>query len=85
MSGWYVYMVRCADKSLYTGITTDPERRLKEHNHNDRLAAVYTRHRRPVCLVHQEYYPGRAEALRRECEIKKLSRRGKLILSRQVE
>jgi len=74
MSAWYVYMVRCADRSLYTGITLDPERRVAEHNSNDRLAARYTRVRRPVQLVYREMYHSRAEAQSRECALKRLSR-----------
>ncbi|MFC6669156.1 GIY-YIG nuclease family protein [Marinobacterium aestuariivivens] len=77
---WFVYMLRCADGSLYTGVTTDPERRLREHNDDNRLGARYTRARRPVELAWQEPQPGRGEALRREIEIKALTRRAKLAL-----
>lgn len=81
--GWFVYMVRCADQSLYTGITTDVIRRVREHNSGSRLASRYTRSRQPVCLVYQEAVSSRADATRREVEIKRLARVAKegLILS----
>jgi putative endonuclease len=76
-SCWYVYVLRCADGTLYTGIATDVERRVDEHNSDDRLAARYTRGRRPVQVVHQEAWPTRAEAARREWTIKRLKKRAK--------
>ena len=79
MNRWYVYILRCADESLYTGVTTDLERRLHEHNH---LAsgARYTRARRPVHLVYCETFTSRPEACRREYEIKQMSRAEKSAL-----
>ena len=77
MSHWNVYIVRCADNSLYTGIAKDVNKRISEHNGSDQLAAKYTRGRRPVTLVYQEEHKTRAAAARRECEIKKLSRNAK--------
>lgn len=77
MKMWYVYILQCADDTLYTGITTDPERRLQEHNSDNRSAARYTRVRRPVRLVYQEDCADRAEASRREYEIKQLNRKAK--------
>lgn len=77
---WYVYMVHCADGSLYTGIATDAARRVAEHNGNDQLAARYTRARRPVVLVYQEPCADRADAARREHAIKRLPRHDKLAL-----
>jgi len=74
----YVYIVRCQDDTLYTGWTTDLERRVMEHNAG--CGAKYTRDRRPVALVYQETWPDRRSAMRREAEIKKLSRKQKLIL-----
>jgi len=71
---WCVYILRCADESLYTGITTDLARRLAEHNQDNRLGARYTRARRPVALVYQQACLDRATALREECRIKRLSR-----------
>ena len=80
---WFVYILRCADRSLYTGITTDVARRLQEHNGNGRLAARYTRSRRPVQLVYQEAAPSRADAARREAQIKRLQRTDKEALIRK--
>lgn len=70
MDGWSVYIVRCADGSLYTGIARDVERRVSEHNADDRLGARYTRARRPVTLEYREEREDRADAARRESEIK---------------
>ena len=67
-------MLRCSDNSLYTGITTDVERRVDEHNSDAKLAASYARSRRPVKLVYTEQYADRSEASKREAGIKKLSR-----------
>lgn len=80
---WYVYILRCADGTLYTGITTDVLRRIEEHNSHDRLAARYTRSRRPVELVYAERSDDRASAGRREAAIKKMSRSAKLALLTQ--
>ena len=77
MADWYVYMVRCADDSLYTGVALDPGRRVEEHNHDDRLAARYTRARRPVTLVYHERVASRADAMSREYAIKQLARHEK--------
>lgn len=68
---WFVYMLRCADGSLYTGITTDLDRRIIEHN-TSMLGAKYTRGRRPVTLVYQEKHPNRALASQKEYALKKL-------------
>jgi putative endonuclease len=80
---WYVYILRCADDSLYTGIATDVQRRLREHNLGNRLASKYTRARLPVTLVYFELTGNRATASRRELEIKALSRQEKLRLIKQ--
>ena len=77
MANWFVYVLRCRDNSLYTGITTDIERRLEEHNSDSPTAAKYTRSRRPVVLVYHESLESRSEALKRESAIKKLTRRQK--------
>ncbi|MDH5472591.1 MAG: GIY-YIG nuclease family protein [Gammaproteobacteria bacterium] len=77
MSDWFVYIVRCADNSLYTGIALDVERRVEEHNNNNRLAAKYTRARRPVALVYSETVASKSEAARRESAIKQLSKEEK--------
>jgi len=67
---WFVYVVRCADRTLYTGVTTDAERRIAEHN--DGRGARYTRSRAPVALVYLERAKDRGAALRREHEIKRM-------------
>jgi len=73
-------MVQCADNSLYTGITTELERRVKEHNESEK-GAKYTKVRRPVHLVYSEKHPDRSTASKREYEIKKkMSREEKLKL-----
>lgn len=66
-------MLRCSDNSLYTGITTDVERRLTEHN-ADKSVTRYTRVRQPVELVYQEKASSRSEATKREFQLKKLSK-----------
>ncbi len=70
MHQWHVYMVRCVDDSLYTGIATDVERRVMEHNTGQ--GAKYTRGRGPVTLVYRETAKDRPAALRREHAIKKM-------------
>jgi len=77
---WLVYVVECSDGTLYTGCTTDLERRLAEHNGCDRKGAKYTRSRRPVKLMYAEQHDSRANASRRELAIKRLDRRRKLAL-----
>ena len=77
---WYVYILRCADDTLYTGISTNLDRRVKEHNSNDGKGAKYTRVRQPVRLVYSEQVDNRSEASKREALIKKLSRKDKLVL-----
>jgi UV DNA damage endonuclease len=72
---WFVYLLRCADGSLYTGITNDVPRRLKQHNAG--TASRYTRSRLPVVLVYQEAQASRSHALKREMAIKALSRKEK--------
>jgi putative endonuclease len=74
---WFVYIIRASDDSLYTGITTDVERRFKEH-FSPAKGARYFRGRKPVEVVFTEKHPNRSSALRREAEIKKLSRSDKL-------
>src|SRR5436190_21806570 len=72
---WFVYLIRCADQSLYTGVTTDAERRIDEHNEG--CGARYTRARGPVELVYLERLKDRGSALRREHEIKRMTAAGK--------
>jgi putative endonuclease len=77
VKSWFVYILRCADHTLYTGIAQDTARRLLEHNEDNRLAARYTRARRPVQLVYAESQPNRSAAAQREAAIKQLSKREK--------
>jgi putative endonuclease len=79
---WTVYIARCGDGTLYTGITTDPNRRLTEHNAG--TGSAYTRTRLPVVLVYQERVTSRSGALRREHAIKRLTRTEKEALARPV-
>lgn len=76
---YFVYIVKCSDDTLYTGIATDVERRLMEHNTSDK-GAKYTKVRRPVILVYTEELENRSTASKREYEIKKLKREDKLEL-----
>jgi len=75
---WYVYILRCADGTLYTGSTNDPDHRLKMHNEGK--AAKYTKGRGPVERVYLEELSTKSEAFRREYSIKQLSRDEKLKL-----
>ena len=68
---WFVYIVRCSDNSLYTGIAIDVEARITQHNNGK--GAKYTRSRRPVELVYTESLSEKGDALRREIQIKKMS------------
>ncbi len=77
---WTVYILRCSDSSLYTGITNNLERRLYEHNHIQKLSAKYTWSRRPFSLIYFESADSRSAAVLREIAIKKMPRKGKLQL-----
>ncbi|MDO5707874.1 MAG: GIY-YIG nuclease family protein, partial [Andreesenia angusta] len=74
----YVYILRCSDNTLYTGWTNNLYERLKKHNEGN--GAKYTRARLPVELVYVEEYETKSEAMKREYQIKKMSRRKKLLL-----
>lgn len=76
---WYLYIVKCADNSLYTGITTDIDRRVNEHNNTVR-GAKSLRGKKPVVLIYKETHPTRSAASLREAAIKKMSRGEKLHL-----
>lgn len=76
--GWWVYILRCADGTLYTGMAADVERRMRIHSAG--RGAKYTRSRLPVELVYREACASRSEALRREAAIKGLRRAEKLAL-----
>lgn len=78
---WFVYVVKCVDGSLYTGITKDVARRCQQHNAG--TASKYTRSRRPVKLVYQESHSSQSSALKREVAIKAMNRRGKLTMIRR--
>ena len=71
---WVVYILQCADDTLYTGITNDLEKRLQQHNGELKNGAKYTRGRQPVTLVYTEASSSRSEASKREYAIKRLSR-----------
>lgn len=76
---WCVYIVECKDNKLYTGITNNLTRRIKEHNNGS--GAKFTRCRLPVKLAYEQGVRGRVQALKLEARIKKLSRKAKLILT----
>ena len=80
---WFVYLLRCGDGTLYTGITKDVTRRTQQHNAG--IASRYTRSRLPVALVYQESAPSQSLALKREATIKAMSRMDKESLIRQTE
>lgn len=75
---WHIYVVRCADRTLYTGIARDLQARITQHNTG--RGAKYTRSRRPVTLVYQEAAADRSAALRREHEIKRMAPQAKRAL-----
>ena len=77
---WWVYLLRCADDSLYTGITTDLPRRLRQHNGDLTGGARYTAQRRPVELVYREAASDRSTASQREHQLRTLKRSQKLAL-----
>ncbi|HHJ19612.1 MAG TPA: GIY-YIG nuclease family protein [Gammaproteobacteria bacterium] len=84
-SRWFVYILRCADHSLYTGVTTDIERRLNEHNGVLQGGARYTRGRRPVTLAYLEAADNRSVAGQREAAIKRLDKAQKEALVKQAQ
>ena len=80
---WFVYMLRCGDGSLYTGVSTDVSARLKAHQTGK--GAKYTKSHLPVSLVYTESCPSKSEAFRREWQIKQLSREEKLQMIKTPE
>jgi len=82
MSSYFLYILKCADKTLYTGVTTDVARRVNEHN-GSALGAKYTRARRPVRLVYAKKYRSRSKASQEEFRVKAFSRKEKLALIRR--
>lgn len=79
---YFVYILKCADNTLYTGVTNDLQKRLEAHNFND-TGAKYTRGRRPVRLVYKQKFKDKSEAMRAEIRIKKLTRDEKLVLIKE--
>ncbi len=79
MDGWMVYMLRCCDGSLYTGVTNDIERRLSDHREG--RGSKYVRSRLPFMLVYRESAASQSDALKREAEIKKMPRCKKQMLA----
>lgn len=77
---WHIYILECADRTLYTGIAVDIEKRLAEHNTNNIKAAKYVWARRPAKIVYQETVDTRSKAQKREHAIKQLTRQMKLAL-----
>lgn len=74
---WCMYVVECSDGSLYCGVSTDVQRRVRQHNTSSR-GAKYTRSRRPVCLLHVEHFDSQSAALKAEAAFKRMSRAQKL-------
>jgi len=81
---YFIYILKCNDNTLYTGITTDIQRRIHEHNFSKK-GAKYTKTRRPVILVHTETMQDKSSAAKREYAIKKLTRLEKLALINKQE
>ncbi|MBI2611130.1 GIY-YIG nuclease family protein [Candidatus Gottesmanbacteria bacterium] len=77
---WYVYVARCRDDTLYTGITTNIQRRELEHNINNKLGAKSVRSKRPIKIVYYETFSNQSEAHKREVDIKSWKRSYKLRL-----
>jgi putative endonuclease len=84
---YFTYILRCADKTLYTGITTDTERRIAEHNGltKNKKGAKYTRARRPVQLVYKKSFTNRSKATKEESRIKQLTRQEKELLLKKLK
>lgn len=80
----FIYMLRCADQTIYTGITTDLERRVHEHN-NEKIWAKYTKNKRPVTLIRSQQVENRAIATLVERKIKKMSKKKKELIIAEKE
>jgi len=78
---YYTYILKCSDNSLYCGYTTELDKRIDTHNNGK--GAKYTKSRLPVSLVYSEEFATKSEALKRECEIKKMSRSEKINMIEQ--
>lgn len=81
---YYLYILKCADRTLYTGITVDLKRRTKEHN-DSKFGAKYTKARRPVKLIYSKKFRNRSSASKEENRIKHLSREEKFELIRNID
>lgn len=82
---YYTYILKCSDKTLYTGITTDLKRRVVEHN-TSKIGAKYTKARRPVKLVYSKKFKDRSEAAKEEARIKSLTRKEKeILINKKIE
>ncbi|QIR13149.1 GIY-YIG nuclease family protein [Shewanella aestuarii] len=79
---WFLYIIKCANGHLYTGITTDIDRRFSEHQSSGPKAAKFLKGKGPLELVYQEIHPCRSSASKREIAVKKLSRAQKLLLTK---
>lgn len=82
---WYLYIARCKDDTLYTGITKDVQRRELEHNTNNNKGAKSLRHKKPIKIVYTETFTLQSEARKREVEIKGWKRKYKLELIKENE
>lgn len=78
---WYLYILRCADDSLYTGITLDLERRFEEHNSNGIKCAKYLRGKQPLTMIYHVEFDDKSSALRAEMRVKKLTKPQKILLA----
>lgn len=85
MQSWFVYIIRCSDTTLYTGVTTNVERRFKEHKEGGRKGSKYARARIPLRVVYTEIHTSRSDAQKREHDIKKLTRAEKESLIKSTE
>jgi putative endonuclease len=83
VNNWFLYLLKCADNTFYTGITNNLDKRLETHNQG--RGAKYTKGRRPVMLVYYEENLSRSTALKREAQMKKISRDKKLVLASGVD
>lgn len=79
-TSYFTYIVKCSDGTYYTGLTSNLQKRLIQHNGKKAGGAKYTRIRRPVTLLYYEVFPTRSEALRRELAIKKITKKAKELL-----
>ncbi len=86
MNNWWVYIIECRNKSLYTGITTDVKRRLHEHQFDNKKASRYCARLRPLQLVYKSSpYVNKSDASKEEYRIKQLSRKSKLKLIKDIK